>query len=134
MLRYLPLMFKNALRNKRRSLLTIASIAVSLCVLGLLMALYRGLFLSGPATPAQALRLVVHHRVSMTQPVPMAYLDKIRQINPKVLPAGASQVPIDLSNVRTFSTNARNICRLLLKCLLATSAFCVRIALTSRPT
>lgn len=73
-------MFKNALRNKRRSLLTVSSIAVSLCVLGLLMALYRGLFLSGPATPAQALRLVTHHRVSMTQALPMAYLDRIRRI------------------------------------------------------
>jgi len=80
MLRYVPLMLKNALRNKRRSLLTIGSIAVSLCVLGLLMALYRGLFLSGPATPAQALRLVTHHRVSMTQALPMAYLDRIRRI------------------------------------------------------
>jgi putative ABC transport system permease protein len=73
-------MLKNALRNKRRSLLTIGSIAVSLCVLGLLMALYRGLFLAGPATPAQALRLVVHHRVSMTQPIPISYLDRIRRI------------------------------------------------------
>lgn len=80
MLRYIPLMFKNALRNRRRSLLTIGSIAVSLCVLGLLMALYHGLFLSGPATPAQALRLVTHHRVSMTQPIPMAYVDQIRRI------------------------------------------------------
>jgi len=73
-------MFKNALRNRRRSLLTIASIAVSLCVLGLLMSLYRGLFLSGPATPAQALRLVVHHRVSMTQAIPMSYVDRVRRI------------------------------------------------------
>lgn len=73
-------MFKNALRNKRRSLLTIGSIAVSLCVLGLLMALYRGLFLSGPATPAQALRLVTHHRVSITQPIPLSYVDRIRRV------------------------------------------------------
>src|SRR5256885_16227430 len=80
MLRYLPLVLKNALRNRRRSMLTIGSIAVSLCVLGLLMALYRGLFLSGPATPAQALRLVVHHRVSITQALPVAYTDRIRRI------------------------------------------------------
>lgn len=80
MLRYIPFMLKNALRNRRRSILTIASIAVSLCILGLLMALYQGLFLSGPATPAQALRLVVHHRVSMTQAIPLAYVDRIRRI------------------------------------------------------
>lgn len=82
MLRYIPLMFKNALRNRRRSVLTIGSIAVLLCVLGLLMALYRGLFLAGPATPAQALRLVVHDRVSMTQPIPMSYLDRVRRVPP----------------------------------------------------
>ena len=74
------MMFKNALRNRRRSLLTIGSIAVSLCVLGLLMALYHGLFLAGPATPAQALRLVVHHRVSLTQPLPLSYLERVRKI------------------------------------------------------
>lgn len=73
-------MLKNALRNRRRSVLTIGSIAVSLCVLGLLMALYHGLFLSGPATPAQALRLVTHHRVSITQAIPMSYIDRIRRI------------------------------------------------------
>src|SRR5579872_2785522 len=80
MFRYLPLVFKNSLRNRRRSSLTIASIAISFCILGLLMALYHGLFLSGPATPAQALRLVVHHRVSMTQALPYAYLDKVRRV------------------------------------------------------
>jgi len=80
MLRYIPLMFKNALRNRRRSLLTIGSIAVSLCVLGLLMALYHGLFLAGPGTPAQALRLVTHHRVSMTQPIPLSYVERIRRV------------------------------------------------------
>lgn len=79
-MRYIPLMFKNALRNRRRSLLTIGSIAVSLCVLGLLMALYRGLFLAGPVTPAQALRLIVHHRVSLTQPIPLSYIDRVRRI------------------------------------------------------
>lgn len=80
MLRYVPLVLKNALRNRRRSVLTIVSIAVSLCVLGLLMALYHGLFLSGPATPAQALRLVTHHKVSITQAMPIAYIDQIRRI------------------------------------------------------
>ncbi len=80
MLRYIPLMLKNALRNRRRSVLTVGSIAVSLCVLGLLLALYRGMFLAGPTTPAQALRLVVHHRVSMTQPIPMAYEERVRHI------------------------------------------------------
>src|SRR5579884_49066 len=78
MFRYIPLMFKNGFRNRRRSILTIASIAVSFCVLGLLLALYRGMFLAGPATPVQAMQLVVHHKVSITQPLPVSYEAKIR--------------------------------------------------------
>jgi putative ABC transport system permease protein len=80
MIRYIPLIWKNGLRNRRRSALTIGSIAVSLCILGLLMALYRGLFLAGPATPGQALRLVVHHKVSMTQAMPGSYEERIRRV------------------------------------------------------
>jgi len=79
MFRYLPLMLKNSLRNRRRSVLTIFSIAASLCLLGVLFALYRGLFLAPPA-PGQELRLVTHHKVSITQPIPAYFEDKIRQV------------------------------------------------------
>src|SRR5258706_8415136 len=79
MLRYVPLMLKNTLRNRRRSVLTIASVGASLCLLGLMFALYRGLFLA-PAQPGQELRLVTHHKVSMTQPMPYSYEAKIRQV------------------------------------------------------
>ena len=72
-------MLKNSLRNPRRSLLTIFSIAASLCLLGVLFALYRGLFLAPPA-PGQELRLVTHHKVSITQPIPTYFGDKIRQV------------------------------------------------------
>jgi putative ABC transport system permease protein len=78
-MRYLGLIFKNSLRNRRRSGLTIASIAVSLCILATLIAMYQAMFF-GEATPAQALRLVTRHRVSLTQPVPIYYREKIRQI------------------------------------------------------
>lgn len=78
-MRYLGLIFKNSVRNRRRSLLTVGSIAISLCILGLLFAMYQAMFL-GQATPAQALRLVTRHRVSMTQPIPIYYRDKIRQL------------------------------------------------------
>src|SRR5579884_2351678 len=80
MSRYLSFIFKSSVRNRRRSLLTVASIAVSLCLLGVLMAMYTVLFLSNEATPAQALRLVVHHRVSITQPLPESFEQKIRQV------------------------------------------------------
>lgn len=72
-------MLKNSLRNRRRSVLTIFSIAASLCLLGVMFALYRGLFLA-PPTPGQELRLVTHHKVSITQPIPAYFGDKIRQV------------------------------------------------------
>ena len=78
-MRYLSLILKNSLRNRRRSILTIGSIAVSLCILGVLMAMYQALFLGDP-TPAQALRLITRHRVSLTQPVPISYRAKIARI------------------------------------------------------
>src|SRR5579864_2567463 len=77
--RYFSLIVKNSLRNRRRSILTIGSIAISLCILGLLGAMYRALFL-GEATPTQALRLVVRHRVSLTQPMPFSYRQRIERI------------------------------------------------------
>jgi putative ABC transport system permease protein len=79
MLRYLSLIFKNSVRNRRRSVLTIGSIAISLCILGLLIAMYRAMFF-GEATPAQAMRLVTRHRVSLTQPIPIYYRDKIQRM------------------------------------------------------
>jgi len=80
MLRYLELIAKNGLRNRRRSILTAGSFAVSMCLLGVLLAMYRALFLNTEAHPAQALRLVTHHKVSITQPLPVSYLARIRQI------------------------------------------------------
>jgi putative ABC transport system permease protein len=79
MFKYLSLAFKNSLRNRRRSVLTISSIAVSLCLLGVLIAVYHALFLS-EATPGQAMRLIVRHRVSLAQAIPIAYEEKIRQV------------------------------------------------------
>ena len=79
MLRYIPFMFKNALRSRRRTVLTICSVAASMCLLGTLFAIYRGLFLSSP-TPAQSLRMITYHRVSLTQPLPISYVDRIRRI------------------------------------------------------
>jgi len=79
MFRYFSLAFKNTFRNKRRSLLTISSIAVSLCLFGVLIAMYHALFMSQP-TPGQALRLVVIHRVSLAQAIPFADEAKVRAL------------------------------------------------------
>jgi putative ABC transport system permease protein len=77
--RYLPLAFKNTVRNRRRSILTISSIAISLCLLTCLLAIYHALFYKD-ATPGQALRLVVRHRVSLAQPLPSSHENKIRRV------------------------------------------------------
>ena len=77
--KYLGLAFKNTWRNKRRSFLTISSMAVSLCLLGILVAMYHTLFY-GEATPGQALRVVVRHKVSLGNPLPQSYEGKIQRV------------------------------------------------------
>lgn len=79
MFRFFSLAFKNSLRNRRRSILTISSIAVSLCLLGVLIAIYHAMFYS-QATPGAAIRLVTRHKVSLAQPLPAAYEEKIRKV------------------------------------------------------
>jgi len=79
MWKYVPFAFKNSLRNKRRTILTIASISISLFLLGMLVAVYHA-FYYREAPPEQALRLVVRHRVSLTFPLPEYYEQRIRQI------------------------------------------------------
>jgi putative ABC transport system permease protein len=77
MFRYVPLIVKNCWRNRRRTTLTIISIGVSMCLLGVLIAVYHALYLSD-ATPDQA--LVTRNRVSLTLPIPLFYQQRIQQI------------------------------------------------------
>ncbi len=44
------------------------------------MAMYRALFFGGPGTPAQAVRMITHHKVGLADVMPMSYEEKIRQI------------------------------------------------------
>jgi putative ABC transport system permease protein len=70
---------KNAFRNKRRSILTVLSIAFSLLLLTLMMTIWRAFYLDqGSAESAQ--RLVVRHRVSLTFNLPGYYREKIRAV------------------------------------------------------
>src|SRR5262249_13417548 len=71
--------FRNSLRNRRRSLLTIASIAASLCLLGLLIAIYHNFYFT-EATPDQALRLISRNRISLANTMPLSYLQRIKQV------------------------------------------------------
>ena len=79
MFRYLPLVLKNAWRNKRRTLLTVASIGVSMCLLGVMIAMFHAFYLSNPS-PEQALRLVTRNRVSFTVFIPLSYRDQIEHV------------------------------------------------------
>ncbi len=79
---------KNAFRNKRRSTLTVLSIAFSLLLLTLMMTIWRAFYLDqGSAESAE--RLVVRHRVSLTFNLPGYYREKIRAI-----PGVVSVVPV----------------------------------------
>ncbi len=80
MRKYIPFAFKNSLRNKRRTILTIASISVSLFLLGMLIAVYHAFYFRA-APPEQALRLVMRNRVSLAFTLPEYYEPKIRQIS-----------------------------------------------------
>lgn len=70
---------KNAFRNKRRSLLTLLSIGFSLLLLTVMMTIWRAFYMSeGTAESAQ--RLIVRHKVSLAQFLPIAYREKIRSM------------------------------------------------------
>ena len=79
MLRYVPLILKNCWRNRRRTTLTILSIGVSMCLLGVLMAVYYAFYYAEPA-PEQARRLITRNRVSLTFAFPLYYRERILQI------------------------------------------------------
>jgi putative ABC transport system permease protein len=70
---------KNAFRNKRRSTLTVLSIAFSLLLLTFMMTLWHAFALEdGSAESSQ--RLIVRHRVSLTFSLPSYYRGKIRSV------------------------------------------------------
>src|SRR6266496_2133366 len=77
---YLPFIIKSSMRSKRRSLLTMASAAISLCLLGTLMAIYHGFYIGGQESPQQALRVITRNRVSPAIMLPISYRNKIRQV------------------------------------------------------
>jgi putative ABC transport system permease protein len=77
-MKYAKLIFKNILRNKRRTLLTVSSLVVSLfliiCLATILTEFDRG------GDEASPLRLVTRHAVSLTFVLPMAHLQKIKTV------------------------------------------------------
>lgn len=79
MLQHLPLILKSTLRNKRRTLLTIISVALSLSLLGFLLAVYNMFYFEG-TSKEQALRLVVRNRISLANTIPASYQQQIARV------------------------------------------------------
>ncbi|MCS7024820.1 MAG: ABC transporter permease [Bryobacteraceae bacterium] len=79
MFRHFSLIWKSTLRNKRRTALTVLSIALSMSVLGLLMAIFN-MFYNEGSSSAQANRLIVRNRVSLANVLPRSYQARIARV------------------------------------------------------
>jgi putative ABC transport system permease protein len=78
-MKFLWFLLRNVMRNPRRTILTVSSVAASLfLVTTLLTVLYE--FQNPTQTPESALRLVTRHKVSLFNALPIAYLEKIRKV------------------------------------------------------
>lgn len=82
------LIWANLRRKKFRTLLTMASFGAALFLYGILRALHGAFY--GGVELASANRLVVINRVSLTQPLPWAYREKIQQVPGVVAVTGAN--------------------------------------------
>ena len=74
----LKLLFKNAFRHKLRTSLTLLSIAIAIMAFGLLRTVVSAWY-SGVET-SSASRLITRNAVSLVFPLPLAYKDRIRQV------------------------------------------------------
>ena len=74
----LKILFRNAFRNRLRSSLTILGIAVAILAFGLLRTVIDAWYAGVEA--ASASRLVTRNAISIIFPLPLAYNEKIRQI------------------------------------------------------
>jgi putative ABC transport system permease protein len=77
-MKFIPLIWRNLLRRKIRTLMTIGSIFIAFLLFGILMAV-RAAFSMG-VDIAGADRLVSIHKVSLIQLIPRSYLERIRAV------------------------------------------------------
>ena len=75
-MKFLPLVWRNLMRRKIRTVITVLSIMVAFVLFGALMAI-RAAFSMG-VDVAGADRLMMIHKVSLIQPLPRSYGDRIR--------------------------------------------------------
>ena len=80
MSKYTFLIWKNLLRNRRRSILTVLSMAISLFLISILFSIY-AMFYFRDIGEDSVLRLVTRHKVSLTQVLPFYYGARIAEID-----------------------------------------------------
>jgi len=79
-MKYVSLLLTNLLRNRRRTFLTVTSIAVSLFLVATLLTVLSE-FENPLQTPESAMRLICRHRVSLANILPTSYRARIRKID-----------------------------------------------------
>lgn len=79
-MKLLSLMWKNALRNPRRTVLTILSIAVSIFLISTLEAIIANIYHPGKPQGSAQLTLVVHRATGITQAMPESYHQQIAAV------------------------------------------------------
>jgi putative ABC transport system permease protein len=78
-MKFLPLILRNTFRNRRRTILTVLSISMSLFLVSTLRTLLDALE-SPPMTPESAKRVLVRHQTSLANLIPISYKQRIRQV------------------------------------------------------
>jgi putative ABC transport system permease protein len=114
MFKYLPLLWANLKRKRLRTSLTLASIVIAFLLFGMLRALQTAL--TGSADLAGVDRLITMHKVSFIQPLPLAYLNRIRGVE-GVRAAGTSSwfggvYQEDRNQIAVFATEPENFFQL----------------------
>jgi len=78
-MRTLKLLIRNAFRHKLRTGLTILGITIAILAFGMLRTMVNAWYAGVEASSAN--RLVIRNAISLVFPLPLAYKDKIRQVN-----------------------------------------------------
>ncbi len=78
-MKFIGLLLTNVFRNRRRTLLTVSSIGVSLFLIATLLTVLSE-FENPPQTPESALRLLCRHRVSLANILPSSYRERIARV------------------------------------------------------
>ena len=78
-MKFFSFIVRNTFRNRRRTILTILSIGMSLFLISTLRTLLQSLE-NPPLTPESAKRVIVRHKTGLVQMMPIAYRERLRQV------------------------------------------------------